>query len=321
MICQRAALCGRGLAARRLTVTVAALLMMTALISTHVFGFSSSSIRVASIIKYNRMHRQAISRGLAHGLCMLGNEINVDVAVIGGGIAGSTISFLLQERQGCTVANIDPRINQVGSWYPNYGEWRDEWHALSDRLELPELRACTTTEWEITDCFFGGSYEIPVDERLTLQRPYVRVDRIKMQALLRERFVKAGGVSVPSKLSSTRIAPNLFDQNLMHNAEGSVLTLDNGDTVKCKLLIDASGLESKLVGKQDPVLARGVDKVLPTGFQIAYGFIAHVDQLGPYDGKAMTLFDYRTSHLDDKDSRWQREAADKPTVSVRATEA
>ena len=41
------------------------------------------------------------------------------------------------------------------------------------------------------------------------------------------------------------------------------------------------------------MLARGSSKVLPTGFQIAYGFIAEIDKLSSYDEKAMTLFDYR----------------------------
>ena len=168
-------------------------------------------------------------------------DFDVDVAIIGGGIAGSSISFLLQERENCRVALIDPRVDTPGTWYPNYGEWRDEWHHLSERLKLPELKECTTTEWETTDCFFGGSFEIPQDERTTLPRPYVRVDRIKMQALLRERYYAAGGKSAASKLLSTRISSNLFDKNLVHDAKGSTLTLDDGRTMKCKVLIDATG--------------------------------------------------------------------------------
>lgn len=169
-------------------------------------------------------------------------DVDVDVAIIGGGIAGSSISFLLQERESCRVALIDPRVDILGTWYPNYGEWRNEWHHLSDRLKLPELKECTTTEWETTDCFFGGSFEIPTDERTTLPRPYVRVDRIKMQALLRERYSEAGGLTIASKLTSSRISSNLFDKNLVHHAKGSTLTLDNGRRVKCKVLIDATGI-------------------------------------------------------------------------------
>jgi lycopene beta-cyclase len=220
-------------------------------------------------------------------------DYNVDVAVIGGGIAGTAISWLLQEQQNCKVAMIDSRANSTAAWYPNYGEWRDEWHALSERLKLPELKQCTTTEWERTDCFFGGSFDIDTDERLVLSRPYIRVDRVKLQAVLRERFDKRGGVAIASKLSSRLVAPNLFDKHLIHDIDGSTLTLDSGETVRCKVLVDASGFESKLTGRESPMYARSSSISYSTGYQIAYGFIAHVTSLGPYDLKAMTLFDYR----------------------------
>jgi hypothetical protein len=41
------------------------------------------------------------------------------------------------------------------------------------------------------------------------------------------------------------------------------------------------------------MVARGSENELPMGFQIAYGFIAVVDELKGYDESAMTLFDYR----------------------------
>lgn len=241
-------------------------------------------------------------------------DINVDVAVIGGGIAGTTISWLLQEREALNVALIDPKVNVPGAWYPNYGEWRDEWEALSERLKLPELNGCTTNEWEITDCFFGGSFDIPMAARTTLPRPYVRVDRVKMQALLRDRFNKANGLPIAASLSAKQIgSENLFDQNLVHDSAGSTLRLSDGRTLRCSILVDATGLESRLISKEKPYYARGVDVELPTGFQIAYGFIAHTDKLEPYDGKAMTLFDYRTDHLEGQSASQQTEAADKPT--------
>lgn len=43
-------------------------------------------------------------------------NVEVDVAVIGGGIAGSTISYLLQEQHNCKVALIDPRVDKRASW-------------------------------------------------------------------------------------------------------------------------------------------------------------------------------------------------------------
>lgn len=241
-------------------------------------------------------------------------DLVVDVAVIGAGIAGTTISWLLQEREALQVALIDPKVNVVGAWYPNYGEWRDEWHSLSDRLKLPELKECTTTEWEITDCFFGGSFDIPMEQRTTLERPYVRVDRVKMQSLLRGRFDNANGLPVSSKLNARQIgSENLFDRDLVHDSTGSTMKLDDGRTLRCKILIDASGLESRIVSKEKPFYARGNNVELPTGFQIAYGFIAHTDKLGPYNDKAMTLFDYRTDHLEAQPRFELEEAKDKPT--------
>ena len=180
-------------------------------------------------------------------------------------------------------------------------------------MKLPELKECTTTEWEITDCFFGGSYDIPMDDRLTLPRPYIRVDRKKLQALFRKRFEEKGGLAITGKLLSQRIAPNLFDQSLAHDKTGSTIVLEDGTTIRCKVLIDSTGFESRLTAKESTVLARGNQKSYHTGYQIAYGYIAHVDKLGPYDPKAMTLFDYRTSFLED-DPEWLKEASDKPTV-------
>jgi lycopene beta-cyclase len=194
------------------------------------------------------------------------------------------------------------------------GEWRDEWHVLSDRLKLPELKDCTTTEWESTECFFGGSYDIPDEQRTLLDRPYVRVDRVKMQELLRQRYLDAGGLTLPSKLLSSRMSQNIFDKDLVHTANASLLVLENGQSVRCRVLIDASGLESRLVAKEEPMLARGVDKELSTGFQIAYGFIGHVNSLGPYNSLAMTLFDYRTDYYTATSPNYA-DAIDRPTVS------
>eukprot|EP01041_Mallomonas_annulata_P002169 gene2169-4220_t len=239
-------------------------------------------------------------------------DYDVDVAVIGGGIGGTTISWVLQNKEKCKVALIDPNANNANtSWYPNYGEWRDEWHVLSERLDLPELKDCTTNEWEHTDCFFGGSFDIPADERLTLPRPYVRVDRIKMQSLMRGRLAQAGGVAIAAKLPAKRISNNLFESGIVHDANGSLLTLDNGQTIRCKTVIDATGAESRLIAHEDPVLARGSPLELKPGYQIAYGFIAIVDSLGPYDPLAMTLFDYRTTHYSSQETLKQGE--DKPT--------
>lgn len=203
-------------------------------------------------------------------------DYSIDVAVIGGGPAGTMISWLLQDKYNCNVAIIDPNGNSDSTWYPNYGEWREEWEVLTKRLELPELRECTTTEWEITDTFFGGSFDIPEDDKLTLNRAYVRVDRKKMQKLIKDKYRNANGLIIESKLNAKLISPNIFDGNIIHDSKGSYLTLDNGEIIRSKIIIDATGLESRLVQKENPYLARGVNAEIPTGYQIAYGFLGTI---------------------------------------------
>lgn len=215
-----------------------------------------------------------------------------DVCVLGGGPAGMAISWLLQEQQKCKVILVDPKGNLEKTWYPNYGEWRDEWHTISERLRLPEIKECTTTEWEKTDCFFGGSYDLLMDHRLTLPRPYVRVDRVKLQKLFRSRFLAADGQIVASKVNARQISHNIFDQGISHHGKGTTLSLENNDVIESRVVIDATGFETQLTAKEEPHVA-GRSKTLPLGYQIAYGFIATVDHLGPYDFNAMTLFDYR----------------------------
>jgi lycopene beta-cyclase len=220
-----------------------------------------------------------------------------DVAVLGSGPAGTAIAFLLQEQQKCNVVMIDPRGNSEKTWYPNYGEWTDEWHHLAESLKLPELTECTTTEWNITDCFFGGNGDVPMGERTTLSRGYVRVDRIKLQKIMRQTYQQANGRIIESKVSASRIGLNLFDKNIIHGDKNTVLTLDNGQSIESKVVIDATGFETRFTTNEEPYTARGKNVELKTGFQIAYGFIATVTSMGPYDFKAMTLFDYRTDHL------------------------
>ncbi len=226
-----------------------------------------------------------------------------DVGVLGGGPAGTVMAFLLQTQHNLTVALIDPRASNARTWYPNYGEWRDEWHALADRLHSPGLKECTTNEWEVTDCFLtkdnhDGTGTIDACNqvktgRMRLTRPYVRVDRVKMQKLLRDQFLAKGGTIIDGKVSGRITMKNLFTKGLVHHPNGTYITLDSGDTLEAKIVVDATGFESRLIIKEDPRIARGHFKELPVGYQIAYGYIADVDNLGPYDNQAMTLFDYR----------------------------
>ena len=96
--------------------------------------------------------------------------LEVDVAVVGGGPAGYAMAALMADTHGHAVALVDP--NPDALWPNNYGESKDEWETLSRRLAMPELLDdCVLHEWQVTDCFFGGSYGTPWDDRTRLQRP------------------------------------------------------------------------------------------------------------------------------------------------------
>lgn len=224
--------------------------------------------------------------------------LTVDVAVVGGGPAGYTMAALLHAKHGHTVALVDP--NPEGAWPNNYGSWSVEWEVLSRRLGMPELltEECVAKRWTVTDCFFGGSWGMEWEQRVRLQRSYLQVNRKGLKAALSAKF--GDGVTVlPSSLRARRIAANLFDNSLVHDADGSTLTLADGTVVRARQVVDATGFESKLVGRESD-LHTGLRKSLPPGYQIAYGFSVDIagDSLGPYDVEAMTLFDYRTDHFE-----------------------
>ena len=226
----------------------------------------------------------------------------VDVAVVGGGPAGTLMSYLLAERQGLSVLLIDAAPERA--WPNNYGVWQQEWDALERMLDLG-LDDCVDHRWATTDCFFGGSWEIPLDARTKLPRAYARVDRNALKKRLRSPQVEV----LASTVDARAVAPNIFEGGLAHDAAGSTLTCADGTVVRAALVVDATGAESTLVRRGAPPEAPGSG--LTPGFQIAYGFEATVDSeggLGPYDENAMLLFDYRTDHLEAADPAWAARA-------------
>lgn len=236
----------------------------------------------------------------------------VDVAVVGGGPAGYTVAALLAATHGRSVALVDPEPEAL--WPNNYGEWKEEWVALSKLLDLPELLDCVRNEWAVTDCFFGGSYGDPWDQRTRLDRAYVQVDRIALKELLRSRIQDSGNaIILPGRLNARLKAPNLFrDDVLLHDASGSTLQLSTGKEVRAKMVVDATGFESRLVARQSPEAA-GLWQAVEPGYQIAYGFTCEIKgSCAPYDTGAMTLFDYRTDHFA-SDPAWAEDAESRPT--------
>ncbi len=249
---------------------------------------------------------------LATRMSAASSSFDVDVAVVGGGPAGYAMAALMSETHGHSVVIVDPDPEAL--WPNNYGEWKDEWETLSRRLGMPSLvDDCVLREWPVTDCFFGGSYGTPWDDRTRLQRAYVQVNRQALKKQLRAKLLASGGAIVQASLRARLAAPNLFEGGLAHDADGSSLQLSNGDSVRARVVVDATGFESKLVAREDHQLSGAWAAAAP-GYQIAYGCSVEVQggDLGPYDPNAMTLFDYRTDHFDG-DAAWQGRAEKTPT--------
>ena len=246
-----------------------------------------------------------------------------EVLVLGSGPAACSIASLLATKLNVVLA--DQTFDR--EWVPNYGVWKDEWQAVCQKyqtqfaitLDGGKEGSAIDREWPITDCFFGGSFDIPVDQRMRLDRPYCRVDKNALKESLTTdsyRILKANHIS-------EAIGINLYQPagTMVHDAEGTTVQLQTSDgtikTVRTKLVIDCTGHESSLVLK-DP---RGAQHA--PGFQIAYGCMVDVEeltpgaitdtQIGPYNKNAMTLFDYRTDHYDDASEAQQTKLHDAPT--------
>ena len=200
----------------------------------------------------------------------------------------------------------------------------------------------------MTDCYFGGSFDIPTAQRFRIDRPYLRIDKDYLQQVLSpkekeenqemevnnniEQRSNPGWYRVlKAKHISQAINVNLYSPplSLVHDDTGSTIQLqcihEKNDTsssieddlirIRAKLIVDCTGHETKLVLKDTRT------KSIPPGFQIAYGCLVKVNtslpsytetQIGPYDKEAMTLFDYRTDHFQ-KDVESQQKAEMAPT--------
>mmetsp|Transcript_5451 Transcript_5451/g.7730 ORF Transcript_5451/g.7730 Transcript_5451/m.7730 type:complete len:613 (+) Transcript_5451:134-1972(+) len=247
-----------------------------------------------------------------------------DILVLGSGPAGRSIASLLSSSKvGLDVVMADSNFDS--EWAPNYGVWTDEWEAIIEKYESfgVDLKGgnCGKSidrEWQVTDCYFGGSFGIPVKERKRLDRPYKRVDKNALQSSL----TPSGAYRVlKSNHISTATSANLYSPtgSLVHDESGTTITLQDKEgkstIVRAKLIVDCTGHETKLVLRD----TRSVPND-PPGFQIAYGALVEVDetdspdktQIGPYDKEAMTLFDYRTDHFDG-DEQWLQKAKSAPT--------
>jgi len=240
-----------------------------------------------------------------------------DVLILGSGPAARAIATLLS----CPSQNLNILLadsNYDRQWAPNYGLWRDEWNAISDRYLRDFKRVlgdeCIDREWAVTDGYFGGSFDIPIEQRLRIDRPYVRVDKEQLRAALSPPEQSSEGddgegsyrvLKASHRSEATSVNVYAPSGSLVHDAEGSTIQLHPSDdntplSIRAKIIVDCTGHETNLV------LPDTRSATPPPGYQIAYGALVTVDEsnspdpthIGPYDKQSMTLFDYRTDHFD-----------------------
>lgn len=243
-----------------------------------------------------------------------------EVLVLGSGPAGRAIASLLSAQQ-VDVVVADQNFDR--SFPPNYGVWHDEWDticriyaAAGVPIRGGKEGSAIDRKWDQTDCYFGGSFDIPIEARMRLDREYYRVDK----DALKESLSKGDYRVLYANHISTAIAPNLYEPagSLVHDKDGTTIQLRKGNgqdlSVRTKMIVDCTGHESKLVLRDPRESSDG------PGFQIAYGCLVDIEQdktieneIGPYDVNSMTLFDYRTDHFDDSDEETQKKVEKSPT--------
>ena len=146
---------------------------------------NNNSNRVASSIS-SRLFSSSSSSSDLNGNFPYDEEC--DVLVLGSGPAARAIATLLSSPKNSNLDVILADSNYDRQWAPNYGVWEDEWQSIVSRYDTEFGReltdACIDHKWSVTDCYFGGSFDIPTEERLRVDRPYYRVDKNALQSAL-----------------------------------------------------------------------------------------------------------------------------------------
>lgn len=279
--------------------------------SRHRAGRSQAQLQPSQSLGFttSKFHAITVTTPLNAAASSSSYDDSCDVLVLGSGPAGSAIASLLGADGKLDVVLADQNFDR--DWVPNYGVWKDEWETVVDRyrefgvdFEGGHEGRSVDREWAVTDCYFGGSFDIPMEQRMRLDRPYYRVDRFALKKSLSKNFrvVKANHFS-------EAIGINIYKPtgSLVHDEDGTTILLKkkgevNPLTMRAKIVIDTTGHETKLTLKDTR------EFYTSPGFQIAYGATVEIDEsnapdstkVGPYDKEAMTLFDYRTDHFVDE---------------------
>lgn len=183
-----------------------------------------------------------------------------DVIVIGAGPAALCIAAELSDR-GLTPSLVSPD-DPRRPWANTYGIWGPE----VDDLGLSHL---LSHRWRDTVSWFGSS---PTQHRVD----YGLLDRQALQAHWWDRCLRNGDPWQQGHVLGVR-----------HDAEGSWVMTSDGDVLRGRIVIDASGHASRCVQRPGDG---------PVAGQAAYGVVGRFDRPPLPEGR-FVLMDFRTDHL------------------------
>eukprot|EP00899_Mesostigma_viride_P022219 jgi/Mesvir1/3181/Mv16339-RA.1 len=184
----------------------------------------------------------------------------VDVVVVGCGPGGLSVAERVGAA-GLSVVCIDPA--PTSSWRNNYGVWVEE-------FEKAGLTDCLEVIWP------RSNVHLDVGKERFLNRPYGRVDRLKLKRTLLNRAVQHGVRFLRSTVT-----------DIQHSPFQSQLVCADGTKVSALIVVDATGFSCKLLQFSEP---------FEPGYQAAYGIMAKVDS-HPFPLDTMLFMDWRDDHL------------------------